>query len=184
MDQITNPYAPGAGLPPVALVGRDEPLAAWDVAIQRMQAGRPARSAALYGLGGVGKTVLLTRFRAVAEERGWIVAQIEAGSAKSLRESLADALHGPLAKLARPSAGRRLIQALQTALSFRASVNENGTWSFGLDLSQVPMEEEQTRAFLRWIWEHSCATSLPLRRKRMSGWPSSSMRPRISLRAN
>jgi hypothetical protein len=135
MDPISNPYAPGAGQPPAALVGRDESLTNWDVAIQRIQLGRPARSAVLYGLRGVGKTVLLTRFKITAEDRGWIVAQVEAGTGKTLRESLADSLYAPLLDLARPSAGKRLLRALQTALSFRASVTESGAWSFGLDLS-------------------------------------------------
>jgi hypothetical protein len=137
MDPISNPYAPGAGLPPAALVGRDESLSDWDVAIERIQVGRPARSAVLYGLRGVGKTVLLTRFKAIAEDREWIVAQVEAGTGKTLRESLADSLHAPLLDLARPSAGKRLLRALQTALSFRASVTASGAWSFGLDLSSA-----------------------------------------------
>jgi hypothetical protein len=63
------------------------------------------------------------------------VAQIEAGVDKDLREALGEALHAPLADLARPSAGRRLAKALKTALSFKASYDSTGTWNFGLDLS-------------------------------------------------
>ena len=62
----------------------------------------------------------------------------KAGSGKSLREALGEALHGPLADLARPSAGRRLLKALKTALSFKASYDPSGTWNFGLDLSDSP----------------------------------------------
>jgi hypothetical protein len=83
----------------------------------------------------VGKTVLLTVFQREAIARGWIVAQVEAGAGKSLRDALADALHAPLSDRARPSAGRRLLQGLKTALSFRASVDATGAWSFGLDLT-------------------------------------------------
>jgi hypothetical protein len=71
----------------------------------------------------------------MAVERRWIVAQVEAGAGTSLRESLASALHSPLTDLARPSAGARLLQALKTAVSFRATIDGTGTWNFGLDLS-------------------------------------------------
>jgi hypothetical protein len=118
-------------------VGRDEQLNAWHVAVERIQAGRSAQPMVLYGLRGVGKTVLLTVFRHEAAARNWLVAQFEAGAGTSLRQALADALHGPLSDLARPSAGQRLLRALKTAVSFRATVDATGTWTFGLDLSNV-----------------------------------------------
>jgi hypothetical protein len=135
VDAVRNPYAPGAGRAPAALVGRDAHLRAWQVAVERVQAGRTAQPVVLYGLRGVGKTVLLTVFQREAIARGWIVAQVEAGAGKSLRHALGDALHAPLSDLARPSAGRRLLQGLKTAMSFRASVDATGAWSFGLDLT-------------------------------------------------
>ncbi|MDO5628704.1 MAG: AAA family ATPase [Mobilicoccus sp.] len=138
MDRALNPYSPGAGRPPVAFVGRDAELQAWNVALTRLVSGRSGRPLALYGLRGVGKTVLLNRLRRDAEERGWIVASVEAGAGRSLRESLGEALYGPLSDLARPTAGRRIVQALRTALSFKASYDSTGTWSFGLDLPEAP----------------------------------------------
>jgi len=137
VDPVRNPYSPGAGRRPAALVGRDDQLAEWDVAIQRVEAGRTAQPIGLYGLRGVGKTVLLSEFARKALERDWIVARIEARAGRSLREALSEALHGPLADLARPSPGRRLLRALKTMASFRASVGPGGTWDFGLDLSQA-----------------------------------------------
>lgn len=137
MDAVRNPCSPGAGRPPVALVGRDTQLNHWDVAVQRIEQGRTAQPPVLYGLRGVGKTVLLTELSRRALGRSWLVARLEAGSGKPLREALGEALHGPLADLARPSAGRRLLRALKTAASFKASYDLGGTWSFGLDLSDV-----------------------------------------------
>lgn len=122
----------------MALVGRDAQLSAWRVAVERVAAARSARSLVLYGLRGVGKTVLLTAFAREAAHRKWIVAQVEAAAGTSLRAALAEALHAPLADLARPSAPRRVLQALKTALSFRASLDVRGTWSFGLDLTDTP----------------------------------------------
>ena len=134
MDPLNNPYAPGAGRPPASLVGRDRQRAAWQVSLDRVTSGRTAQSVVLYGLRGVGKTVLLTRFARDAADRGWIVAQVEAATGRSVRAALGEALHAPLTDLARPTAGRRLLRALKTALSFKASYDATGTWSFGLDL--------------------------------------------------
>lgn len=135
MDPALNPYSPGAGRRPGLLVGRDAELASWETRLSRVERGRDAQSAVLYGLRGVGKTVLLGEFARRAEARDWLVARLEMGTGKSFRESLSDALHAPLVDLLRPSAGARLMKALKTALSFRASVDPQGTWSFGVDLS-------------------------------------------------
>jgi len=136
MDPVLNPYSPGAGRPPAALVGRDKQREAWGVSLKRVEAGRTAQPVVLYGLRGVGKTVLLSRFSKTAQGRNWIVAQVEAGAGKSLREALGEALHAPLADLARPAAGRRLLKGLKTALSFKASYDSTGAWNFGLDLAE------------------------------------------------
>ncbi|MGH9069693.1 MAG: ATP-binding protein [Acidimicrobiales bacterium] len=138
MDPVRNPYSPGAGRPPTALVGRDAQRGAWRVALDRVQAGRSAQPMVLYGLRGVGKTVLLTVFSREADDREWIVAQVEAAAGKTLRATISDALHPTLSDLARPSAGRRFLQALKTAVSFRASVDATGSWTFGLDLADSP----------------------------------------------
>ncbi|WP_307812373.1 ATP-binding protein [Phycicoccus sp. CSK15P-2] len=117
-------------------MGRERERRTWDVAVNRVQAGRTAQPIVLYGLRGVGKTVLLSQFAKSALGAEWLTAQVEAGSGKSLRESLGEAFHGPLSDLARPSAGRRLLKALKTASSFKASYDSTGTWNFGLDLTQ------------------------------------------------
>ncbi|MQA34910.1 ATP-binding protein [Modestobacter roseus] len=135
MNPVNNPYAPGAGRPPAALVGRDSQLATWRVALDRLEGGRSSQSLTMYGLRGVGKTVLLTEFYKLAHERDWIAARVEAGTDKSLRQLLGEALHDPVADLARPNAGAKLLKALKTMLSFKASYDATGTWNFGLDLT-------------------------------------------------
>lgn len=92
-----------------------------DVAVRRIEIGRSAQSLVLYGLRGVGKTVLLSEFARTARSDGWITAKVEAGAGKSLRAALGEALHGPLTDMARPQAGVRLLRAFKTALSFKAS---------------------------------------------------------------
>ncbi|WP_341358574.1 ATP-binding protein [Georgenia sp. M64] len=138
VDPVRNPYMPGAGRKPAALVGRDDTLRSWDIALQRAERGVTDQPFVLYGLRGVGKTVLLTQLRHDAQARDWWVVQVEAGANRSLREMLGEGLYEPLSEISRPSAGRRVLRALKTALSFKASYDATGTWTFGADLSGIP----------------------------------------------
>jgi len=139
MEAEKNPYAPGAGRIPAALVGRQKELDAWSVGMRRIASGRDAQSVVLYGLRGVGKTVLLTRFAQMAQSDGWTVAQIEAGATKTLRQLVGDEFQKQLADIARPGAGKRVVRAIKTLLSFaQASIDTSGTWTFGLNLQDSP----------------------------------------------
>lgn len=66
MDPIRNPYTPNAGAKPDVLAGRDDQLASFETLLQRVARGRSARSMIITGLRGVGKTVLLGKFRDTA----------------------------------------------------------------------------------------------------------------------
>lgn len=138
MDPVRNPYSPGAGRKPAALVGRDEAIRGWITSLKRAEAGRVDQPFVLYGLRGVGKTVLLAEFRRNASRQSWVVAQIEAGVNKDLRTMLGEELYEPLTELARPGAGAAVLKALRTALSFKASYDSQGSWTFGVDLTGGP----------------------------------------------
>ena len=116
MDPILNPYAPGAGTPPVELAGRDALREEARVAMARVKAGRPARSLLIIGLRGVGKTVLLDRIRQDAEAAGLHTVRIEAPEGRSLPAMLAPQLRQALLRLSRmeqaSALGRRALQAL------------------------------------------------------------------------
>jgi hypothetical protein len=99
MDPIRNPFAPGAGTPPPELAGRDELRAALRTALERARVGRPAKSAMLVGLRGVGKTVLLDRVREDAEAAGIHTMRIEAPEGRSLPALLAPQLRQALLRL-------------------------------------------------------------------------------------
>src|SRR5450759_4776536 len=135
MDERDNPYSPGAGLRPAALVGRDAELWDWSVALERVENARPARSVVLHGLRGVGKTVLLGEFHRRAEERAWLTAIVEANTGGPFRDTLARPLYPVLRELVRPSAGEKLKKALATFKAFSVTVDAAGTWSFGLDVT-------------------------------------------------
>lgn len=118
MDPRKNPYAPGAGTPPVELAGRGDLLERAAIALDRIRDRRAARSFIFYGLRGVGKTVLLTKIRQDAEARGFSCVQIEAPEGRSLPALLAPALRAALIKL---SAGEAARARLETALIALAS---------------------------------------------------------------
>jgi len=138
MDERTNPYSPGAGLRPTALVGRDEELQGWGVALERIEDARPTRSVVLHGLRGVGKTVLLGEFHEMARDRNWLTVIIEANTGSPFRDSLARTLYPVVRELARPRAGDKLKKALATFKTFSVKVDSAGMWSFGLDVAPAP----------------------------------------------
>ena len=99
MDPVRDPFAPGAGTPPPELAGRDELRATLGTALERARIGRPAKSAMLVGLRGVGKTVLLDRVREDAESVGIHTVRIEAPEGRSLPSLLAPQLRQALLRL-------------------------------------------------------------------------------------
>ena len=135
MDRRNNPYSPGAGLRPAALVGRDDQLQDWSVALERIEDARPTRSVVLHGLRGVGKTVLLGEFHQMAQDRNWLTIMVEANTGSPFRDSLARALYPVVRELVRPKAGAKLKKALATFKTFSVKVDASGVWSFGLDVA-------------------------------------------------
>jgi hypothetical protein len=117
MDPRTNPYAPGAGTPPPELAGRDEIIDRVAVALDRIREGRPSRSVILYGLRGVGKTVLLNKMRLDADSRGFTSVQIEAPEGRSLPGLLAPALRSTLIRMNRVEAARAKAERAMRALA-------------------------------------------------------------------
>lgn len=77
-DPVVNPYAPGAGTPPPALVGRDAVIEGARTSLRRLKAGRSTQHLLLTGLRGVGKTVLLGTLAALGEGEGFRVIRQEA----------------------------------------------------------------------------------------------------------
>jgi hypothetical protein len=106
MDPIRDPFAPGAGTPPPELAGREELRESLRIALARAKIGRPAKSAMLVGLRGVGKTVLLDRIREDAEGAGIHTVRIEAPEGRSLPAMLAPQLRQALLRLSLVSAAQ------------------------------------------------------------------------------
>jgi AAA ATPase domain len=117
MDPRLNPYAPGAGTNPPELAGRDAVLEKAAIALDRIRAGRAAQSLVLYGLRGVGKTVLLNRIRLDAESRGLESVRLEAPEERSLPAILAPSLRATLLRLNRTAAVKATVQRALSGLA-------------------------------------------------------------------
>lgn len=133
MDPLENPFRPGAGTPPPALRGRDELLESFAVTVQRAMAGRPGKSVMPIGLRGVGKTVLLNRFRDVAVEQGLHVGFIEAPETEDFRKLLAVRLRSILLGLDQGTTSRVVNRALGALKSFTYNLPDGTSISVGTD---------------------------------------------------
>ena len=140
MDPLRNPYTPNAGARPQALVGRDDQLASFDLLLARLSRGRTEQSMIITGLRGVGKTVLLGRFRAKAESARWVVVELEARkhADSEFRRDLALRLRTALLELS-PKAqwSDRLRRAAAALRSFTIKVDDQGAWYASLEIDPV-----------------------------------------------
>jgi hypothetical protein len=135
MDRRNNPYAPGAGLQPPELAGRDKLIETATIDMERALAGRPTKGMMLLGLRGVGKTVLLNRLLAIASHNGFQTIKIEAPEGGALPELLAPALRSVLYALdLKAAAGQKLRRAVTVLRSFAAVFKVTvGELEFGIE---------------------------------------------------
>lgn len=136
MDPLRNPFRPGAGTRPPALIGRDELIDDFGVAVRRTLAGNPGKSLMPIGLRGVGKTVLINRFCEIAEQEGLEVGFIEAPETGDFRALLAVHLRKVLLKLDQGPARRAAAKALRALKSFTVQLPDGS--SISLDVSPEP----------------------------------------------
>jgi len=137
MDSFLNPFSPGAGTPPPALVGRQDLLSQAKLAIERIRCGRSEKSLLLVGLRGVGKTVLLRTIADMAEEAKCSVVFIETPEDQTLPELLAPPLREVLLKLDRMAGlNDKVKKALRVFKSFL------GTIKIGNDYISMEIDPE------------------------------------------
>lgn len=138
MRATHNPYNPGAGVPPRELAGRDALIEQAKIAVIRAKDGRPAKSAIMLGLRGVGKTVLLNAFEAIAEEQGCQTALLEIDPDKPLAQQLAPQLQHILHRLDRlKKTGADLQKAFGSLRAF-ASMFKATVGDIDFSLSSTP----------------------------------------------
>jgi hypothetical protein len=126
MNEIDNPYCPGAGTRPYELVGRESVIERFRVLLGRIKASRPEKSILMTGLRGVGKTVLLNEAECMAENAGYRSFLVEAREDISLAALLVPPLRKVLYGLSRSAnashklkAGWNVAKSLMDGLSFK-----------------------------------------------------------------
>ncbi|MBS3936696.1 MAG: ATP-binding protein [Sulfuritalea sp.] len=140
MDPIRNPFSPGAGTPPPELAGRAELRESLRIALERARIGRPAKSAMLVGLRGVGKTVLLDRVREDAEAAGIHTIRVEAPERRSLPALLAPQLRQALLRLSQIAAAKDYaVRGLRALAGFAGKLKLTfGDIEVGIDYDPEP----------------------------------------------
>jgi len=156
MDPVRNPFAPGAGSQPPELAGREEIIAAADIALQRVLVGRPAQSQMLLGLRGVGKTVLLNKIETIAEGHGYLTSFIEAPEDRKLVDLLYPKIYQVLRKLSLKEAAKTATHTALRALRSFASAFKIGVGDFEVSVDPEPgvadsgnLEYDVTELFLK-----------------------------------
>jgi len=136
MEELRNPFTPGAGTPPPELAGRQAILDRASILLRRIQKGRPSKSILLTGLRGVGKTVLLNEVHRQARQLGYKRIFFEAHEDKSLAASLAPQLRSLLFELDRMEGAKEKVRrGLAVLRGFIGSVQvEYGGIPIGIDL--------------------------------------------------
>jgi hypothetical protein len=138
MDPRKNPYAPGAGTKPPALVGRDKQIEAFDILLERLEHGYAEQSMIITGLRGVGKTVLLDVFREKAEARDWATVEWEVEKNSPFGAKMAAQVRRALLQIA-PKARwtDRVLRAAAILKSFTISFSSDGAVTAGLDVEAL-----------------------------------------------
>lgn len=138
MDELTNPFSPGAGTPPPELVGRKDILEQARVLLERVALRRPERSLLLTGLRGVGKTVLLNEIERMAIERNYHTAIFETMEGQSLGEMLSRPIRGIFFELNRlEGISEKVRRGLIALRNFMGSIKLS-YGEFGLDIDPMP----------------------------------------------
>lgn len=133
MDSIQNPYTPGAGARPHQLVGRERYIADFQATLQRAELRRSARSKVLFGLRGVGKTVLLRELASDAKKRKWIVVSCEASRGEPILPALTHEIFKELRNAERTLGGAALQFVQAVFKSFTMKIDPTGGYSFDVD---------------------------------------------------
>jgi hypothetical protein len=137
VDNIDNPYTPNAGASPEVLIGRDDQTQAFEVLLKRLARGRSEQSMIITGLRGVGKTVLLNRFVAIADAEGWEVVEFEARKHADsyFRQTMFSQLKAALLRLSpRARWTERGKRAAEVLSAFAVAVDNQGTWTMSWDV--------------------------------------------------
>lgn len=133
MDELDNPFRPGAGTRPPALLGRDELIDHFGTTVRRALAGRPGKSVMPIGLRGVGKTVLLNLFAEIAESEGLAVGFLEAPETGDFRLLLVNRLRKILLAYDNQRKTAKVFKALRVLKTFTLQLPDGAKIALDVD---------------------------------------------------
>jgi hypothetical protein len=133
VDAVRNPYRPGAGTTPPALIGRDELIDGFGISLRRAADGRPGQSVMPIGLRGVGKTVLLNRFAEIAQNEGFSVGQLEAPESGEFVKLLSLRIRRILLDLSRGPVSDVVTKALRVLKAFTLQLPDGASIRIDVD---------------------------------------------------
>lgn len=110
MDEIRNPFTPGAGTPPPDLTGRMDLVERAEILLRRIKVARSGKSLIFTGLRGVGKTVLLNEIKRISRKLDYHRMFIEAHEDKPLAALLAPELRSLLYSLDRIEGSKQKVR--------------------------------------------------------------------------
>ncbi len=123
---------------PQAIVGRDDQLESFNLLLGRISRGRTEQSMIISGQRGVGKTLLLGRFRAAALAQDWVVVELEVSKHddSELRRTISARLCTALLELSpRARWTDRFRHAAAVMKSFTLTIDGSGSVSAGFDVN-------------------------------------------------
>jgi hypothetical protein len=156
VDRLNNPYSMGAGNPPPRFTGREAQIEQFRTLLGRLALGRSDQSMIVWGLRGVGKTVLLLEFQGVAGKLGWVPTDpIEIKSDTDFRAAISEHVYEALIRLDRRRAvGDKLSRLGRVLHGFRVAASTEGNLEFSFDAeaaggaSTGDLERDLTRLFV------------------------------------
>lgn len=133
MDPASNPYTPNAGALPPELAGRTAELEAFEVLLERLNAGLTPQSLMLVGHRGMGKTALMEALLRVAHERTWVTVEAEITPSDDFGQRMAQIVRQALLNMSPASKWRERSKAAASVLrSFNLKLEPDGSLTAGL----------------------------------------------------
>lgn len=147
MDEIQNPFNPGAGSPPPELAGRDAICEQLHVVIERAHIGLGSKHFILTGFRGVGKTVLLNHV--CENSKNAYGLWTEAAEGRSLPALLRSDLKAAMADMLKMDRARKLAAktlGLLEALEFKY---ENARYGLNRGAKNAPAQRDELEQDMR-----------------------------------
>lgn len=142
VDPIRNPYTPNAGASPPQLAGRDDIIEEFQIILRRIASGKTEKGLIVTGLRGVGKTVLLGTFEALAKEERAVVVKHEcAKSPGEFTRKLPALTHRALLEVSPKSRWQERAKIAAGVLQgFKGHYDPEGRWSVSYERPSMEAE--------------------------------------------